>query len=245
MAGQAPEDPEEQQVVGEDGNGQPNAAPGGLQPFDVIKVERGDDHLLRRARHGGNGKRHDQRDEQANQRNKIAEILHPDFLLVLRLTLPDVARLGANGLAQVAHPVNAGVKGNQQTDDADGGTLLNGGIDGAFERAGKGRVTDVIQDLSEDILQQRRVRREHKTGCRKRHHQDWDHRQEGKIGDGGTKLVPHAVIKPFCGAYQVRNHGKLLNSRGDAGDGPQRFAGGAWRFGLFGPGFHLFDGLIL
>ena len=94
-------------------------------------------------------------------------------------------------------------------------------------------------------LQQRRVRREHKTGRRKRHHQDWDHRQEGKIGDGGTKLVPHAVIKALGRAYQMRNHGKLLNSRGDAGDGPQRFAGGAWRFGLFGPGFHLFDGIII
>ena len=102
-----------------------------------------------------------------------------------------------------------------------------------------------IQDFIENILQQRRVRREHKTGRRKRHHQDRDHRQERKIGDGGTKLVPHAVIKALGRAYQMRNHGKLLNSRGDAGDGPQRFAGGTWRPGLFRLGLHLLDGFIL
>lgn len=37
MAGQTPEDPEEQKVVSKDRNGQPNAAPGRFQPFNVIR----------------------------------------------------------------------------------------------------------------------------------------------------------------------------------------------------------------
>ena len=164
MAGQTPEDPEEQQVVSKDGDGQPNAAPGRFQPFNVIQVQRGDNHLLRGTGDRGDGERDDQRHQQPNQRNKVAQILHPYLLLILRRTLPDVTRLGANGLTQVAHPVHPGIERNQQPDDTHGGTLLHGGIDGAFERRGERLVADVGQDLIEDVLQQRRVRRQHKTG---------------------------------------------------------------------------------
>ena len=46
--------------------------------------------------------------------------------------LPYLARLGANGLAQVTHPVHTGIERNQQTDNTHRGALLHGSIDGAF-----------------------------------------------------------------------------------------------------------------
>ena len=163
MARQSPEDPEKQQIVRKDGNRQANQAPCGFQPFYIIEIQRGDNHLLCRSGDGGNRQRDNQRDQQANQRDQIAEVFYPDFFLILRRTFPHVARLGANRFTQVAHPVNTGVERDQQADQPDGGTLLYGGVDGVFKRCRQRRVADVLQDFIEDVLQQGRMPGQHET----------------------------------------------------------------------------------
>jgi hypothetical protein len=56
-------------------------------------------------------------------------------------------------------------------------------------------VADVQQDFIENVLQQRRVPGQHKTGGGKGDHQDRDHRQKRKVGDGRAKLISQPSLK--------------------------------------------------
>ena len=200
MARQPPEDPEKEQIVGKNRDGEADQPPGGLQPFNVVEIQRGDNQLLGGTRDRSDGQRNNQRHQQTDQRDKIAEVFYPDFLFVLRPALPDVARLGADRFAQIAHPVNTGIEGDQQADQTDGGALLHRGVDGVFQRRRQRRVADVLQNLVENVLQQGRVPGQHETGGGKGDHQDWDHRQEREVGDGRAELIAQPVIETFCGA---------------------------------------------
>ena len=111
--------------------------------------------------------------------------------------------------------------------------MLNGGIDGVFQRGGERRVADVEQNFAEDILQQRRVRSENKTCGGKRHHQNGDHRQKREVGDGGAKLVSHAVIKTLCGTNHMGDDGLTLNFIGEGQGGFQCLIGRTVGFCFF------------
>lgn len=91
VARQAPEDPEEKQIVGEDGNRRANQPPRRFQPLNAVQVQGANNHLLRRTGNRGDRKRHNQRNQQTNQRNKITQIFYPELLLILRRAFPDIA----------------------------------------------------------------------------------------------------------------------------------------------------------
>ena len=112
-----------------------------------------------------------------------------------------------------------GTERNQQTDQTNGGALLDGGINGVFQRGGQRGVADIQQDFIENILQQRRVPGQHKTGGGEGDHQNRDHRQKREVGDGGAELVSHSVVKTFGCAQQVRNNRVSLNFFCCSGDG--------------------------
>ncbi len=124
--------------------------------------------------------------------------------------------------------------------------MLNGGIDGVFQRGGERRIADVEQDFAEDILQQRRVRSENKTRGGKRHHQDRDHRQKREVGNGGAKLISHTIVKSLRGANQMGNHGLALNFIGEGQGGFQRLVGLTVGFCIFTlQGLNFWDWCVL
>ncbi len=154
--------------------------------------------------------------------------------------------MGTNSFAQVSHPVNSGIERDGKTHQTDGGALLNGGIDGVFQRGGERRIADVEQDFAEDILQQRRVRSENKTRGGKRHHQDRDHRQKREVGNGGAKLISHTIVKSLRGANQMGNHGLALNFIGEGQGGFQRLVGLTVGFCIFTlQGLNFWDWCVL
>ena len=61
VARQPPEDPEEKQIVGEDGNRQANQPPRRFQPLNAVQVQGANNHLLRRTGNRGDRQRHNQR----------------------------------------------------------------------------------------------------------------------------------------------------------------------------------------
>ncbi len=133
--------------------------------------------------------------------------------------------MSADRFAQVAHPVNTGIEGDQQADQTDGGALLHRGVDGVFQRCRQRWVADVLQNFVENVLQQGWVPGQHEAGGGKGDHQDRDHRQEREIGDSRPKLIAEPVIEALCGAQQMGDHRVALHFGRRSGDGLQRLAG--------------------
>jgi hypothetical protein len=52
--------------------------------------------------------------------------------------------------------------------------------------------------------------------------------ERNEVGDSGSKLITHAVVKTFRRAYQMRNHGTTLNFLRRTGDRFKRFSGFTW-----------------